>query len=105
MTLFHFPQIFGKVPGEYWLLCALECKLSLPTPFSTPAMWCCLWRAQARLSFLPPIYHWMVSGGGQEFLNSSEGSWKEGRHTTGKPAGPLGECEGCGGVSVRSVGG
>ena len=91
-TQFALPslQVFGRVPGEYWLLCALECRLSLPAPFSSPAMRCCLWMAKAHLSFLPPIYHWMVQSDGREFLSSSEDSWKGGKHTTGKTPGPLG---------------
>ena len=85
-------QVFGRVPGEYWLLCALECRLSLPAPISLLGMRCSLWMARAHLSFLPPIYHWMVQQDGVEFLSSSRASWKGGRITAGKTSGPLGAC-------------
>ena len=83
-------QVFGRVPGEYWLLAALECRLALPALLSSPAMRYCLWMARMQLSFLPPIYHWMVHSNGREFLSSSKASWKRGRHTGGKTVGPLG---------------
>ena len=85
-------QVFGRVPGEYWLLCALECRLSLPAPISLLGMRYSLWMARAHLSFLPPIYHWMVQQDGLEFLSSSRASWRGGRITAGKTSGPLGAC-------------